>query len=204
MRLLQKIEELQIEESTLIVFSSDNGPHLEGGADPQFFNSQGIYRGYKRSLYEGGIRVPMIASWKGKITPNQTTRHISAFWDVMPTFLEIANTTVQSNMDGISFLPTLLNKEQPKHEFLYWEFHTEYGIPAQAILLKEQWKALRFVRDKSFTPIEIYDLKTDPSEKDDIAHKHPEIVKQILEILNKEHADSPVEDWNFKIAKSQS
>ena len=123
-----KLKELGLEKNTIVLFSSDNGPHLEGGADPDYFDSNGPLKGYKRDLYEGGIREPMIAWWPGKIKEGSTSDHISAFWDVMPTLNEIAGIKSSGKIDGISFLPTLLGKEgQKNHETLYWEFHELNG-----------------------------------------------------------------------------
>ncbi|MBD3383612.1 sulfatase-like hydrolase/transferase [candidate division KSB1 bacterium] len=123
--IVAKVEELDLLENTLIVFSSDNGPHLEGGADPDYFNSNGPLRGYKRDLYEGGIRVPLIARWDGLHKKGESTDHVCAFWDILPTFCQIAGRSTPENIDGISFLPLLKGtvEEQKKHEYLYWEFH---------------------------------------------------------------------------------
>lgn len=135
-----KLKKLGIDEKTLIVFSSDNGPHQEGGHNPDFFDSNGIFRGYKRDLYEGGIRVPTIVRWPGKVAPGSKTDHISAFWDVKPTMAEIVGVQPPEAMDGISFLPTLLGMEnQPEHEYLYWEFHELKGRQA---LRAGNWKAV--------------------------------------------------------------
>ena len=121
-RLLKKLEELGIEDNTLVLFTSDNGPHREGGNDPEFNDSNGPLRGIKRDLYEGGIRVPLIARWPGRIKAGESTDHISAFWDLMPTACELAGIEAPKGIDGISYLPTLLGKEQQKHDYLYWEF----------------------------------------------------------------------------------
>ena len=110
--IMNKLEELGIADNTIVIFTSDNGPHREGGADPTYFDSNGIYRGFKRDLYEGGVHVPMIAKWPNNIKPGSTTDHISAFWDIMPTFAEILGKNLDSNIDGISFLPTLLGEKQ--------------------------------------------------------------------------------------------
>lgn len=197
--IVAKVKALGIEDHTLIIFTSDNGPHLEGGADPDYFDSNNIYRGYKRDLYEGGIRVPMIASWPGQITPGTTTDHASAFWDVFPTMAELSGATLSQPIDGISFVPTLLGKAQPKHDYLYWEFHANNNKTAQAVLMNDHWKAIRKVKNKAFTPIELYDLNTDPGEQKDLASDHPELLKKALTIIEKEHVDSPVERWRFDV-----
>src|SRR4029079_11536038 len=121
--LLDKLKELKIEENTVIIFSSDNGPHQEGGVDPSFFKSAGPLRGIKRDLYEGGIRVPLIVRWPARIKP-QVASFVGAFWDLLPTIAEMAGAASPPNLDGISMLPTLLNRPQTnRHQFLYWEFH---------------------------------------------------------------------------------
>ncbi len=198
--IVAKVKALGIEDNTLIIFTSDNGPHLEGGADPDYFDSNNIYRGYKRDLYEGGIRVPMIASWPGQITPGTTTDHASAFWDVLPTMAELSGATLSQPIDGISFVPTLLGKDQPKHDYLYWEFHANNNKTAQAVLMDDHWKAIRKVKHKAFTPIELYDLRSDPGEQQDLASNHPELVEKAMTIIEKEHVDSPVERWRFDVA----
>ena len=117
-----KLKELGLEKNTIIIFTSDNGPHLEGGADPDYFDSNGPLKGYKRDLYEGGIRVPMIACWPDKIAAGSKSDHVSAFWDVMPTVAELAGVKSPQKIDGISFLPTLLGKSGQKvHKSMYWE-----------------------------------------------------------------------------------
>lgn len=197
--IVKKVKELGIERNTLIIFSSDNGPHLEGGADPDFFNGNGPFKGYKRDLYEGGIRIPMIAKWTGKITPGTTTNHVSAFWDVYPTFAELVGGDSEISTDGISFLPTLLGGTQSHHDFLYWEFHANSGHSKQAVLIDGRWKAIRKLSRGEFTPIEIYDLENDSKEENDIAITRADIVYKAKQIIKKEHTDSPVGDWNFAI-----
>jgi arylsulfatase A-like enzyme len=178
-RLMAKIKTLGLDEKTLVMFSSDNGPHKEGGGDPAFFNASGPLRGYKRALYEGGIRVPMIARWPGKIKAGSISNHVSAFWDFMPTCCELAGIDVPAGIDGISMVPTLLGRsaQQKKHTYLYWEFH-EQG-KKQAIRMG-RWKGVRLnAARKRDGPIELYDLRDDISEKNNIADRHPEIVAKI-------------------------
>ncbi|MBB6479452.1 arylsulfatase [Spirochaeta isovalerica] len=124
-KILSKLKEQGIDKKTLILFSSDNGPHAEGGADPAYFKSGGPFRGIKRDLYEGGIRIPLIARWPGVIQPERETDHISAFWDFLPTIAEIYSIPLPEGIDGISYLPVLKNQEdnQKEHDYLYWEFH---------------------------------------------------------------------------------
>ncbi|SHM78130.1 Arylsulfatase A [Cyclobacterium lianum] len=189
--ILAKLEELGLRENTLVVFTSDNGPHLEGGADPEFFDSNGPYRGHKRDLYEGGIRVPMIANWPGKISPGKTD-HPSAFWDVYATFGEITGATVPENTDGISFAPTLLGRadEQGAHEFLYWEFVEQGGKQA---VRKGPWKAIRvnLSRDDD-PPIELYHLEEDPGEQNNLADQQPERVAELKALMQSSHRPNPV------------
>jgi arylsulfatase A-like enzyme len=180
-----KVEELGIAENTLIIFTSDNGPHREGGHKVDFFDSNGNLRGNKRDLYEGGVRVPMIAAWPGKITPNTKTAQISAFWDVLPTFCEIAGVEVPAATDGISFLPTLMGKpeEQKQHEYLYWEFYEDNG--KQAVLMGNYKGVILNLRD---VPVfELYDLSTDEAETKNIASEHPEIEAQMRKIFKEAH-----------------
>ena len=194
--IMDKVKELGIENNTLIVFTSDNGPHQEGGADPNYFDSNGALRGFKRDLYEGGIRVPMIASWPNKIKPNTKTNHISAFWDVFPTFSDITGTEISDNLDGISFLPTLLSKskEQKEHEYLYWEFHEKGGRQA---VRKGNWKAVKYnVLEKPDTLLELYDLSKDISESNNVAKEYPEIIKELELIIKNTRTPSKV--FNFK------
>jgi arylsulfatase A len=196
--IVAKLKELGVYENTLIIFTSDNGPHLEGGANPDFFNSNGIFRGYKRDLYEGGIRVPMIAVWQGKITPGTETNHPSAFWDVYPTFAEITGAKTPDKINGISFLPTLLGNEdeQEKHEYLYWEFHERGGRKA---LRKGDWKLINynvFVPEK--TTVELYNIAADPGEQNNVAKANPEIVKKLTDLMESARTESEVFTFESK------
>lgn len=191
-----KLKELGLEKNTIVLFSSDNGPHLEGGADPDYFDSNGPLKGYKRDLYEGGIREPMIAWWPGKIKKNSTSDHISAFWDVMPTLSEIAGLDSPENIDGISFLPTLLGKSgQKNHETLYWEFHELNGRQA---VLKGNWKLVRYqVLIPAKITTELYDLSTDLGEERNVAEKHPEIVRELLKVMAESR--TPSDAFKFQL-----
>lgn len=192
----EKVEELGIADNTLIIFTSDNGPHQEGGADPNYFNSNGSLRGYKRDLYEGGIRVPMIAYWPNKIKANSTSNHISAFWDFLPTVCEIVNLKKPQNTDGISFLPELLGKEQDSHDYLYWEFLERGG--KQAVRLGN-WKGVRLHMDNNpNAPIELYKLTSDTSEVTNVAEENPKILEQIANIMDREHAYSKEFSFGFE------
>ncbi|WP_407984805.1 arylsulfatase [Pontiella sulfatireligans] len=176
-------EKLGIADNTLIIFTSDNGAHQEGGADPQFFNSNGPYRGYKRDLFEGGVHVPMMAYWPGKIASGTTSEHISAFWDMVPTFTELAGVETPKNTDGLSMVPTLLGKGgQPEHKYLYWEFHEKGGRIAVRM---GKWKGVRYnVLKNPNEPMKLFDLSVDPGEQKNIAAEHPETVEQIRHIMD--------------------
>lgn len=190
--IVQVLEELGIAENTLIMFTSDNGPHQEGGADPAFFNSSGGLRGVKRDLYEGGIRVPFIASWPGTIDRGAVSDHVSAFWDVLPTLSDLSGFEFQSG-DGISFLPELLGEKQPEHSFLYWEFHEMGGKQA---ILWNQWKALRLnVGKDPYGPLELYYLPDDPTEEHNVADAHPDLTGQLS--LKMEEVRIPSEQFIF-------
>ena len=193
--IVQILEELGITENTLIMFTSDNGPHNEGGADPEFFNSSGGLRGMKRDLYEGGVRVPFIASWPGTIEKGGISDHISAFWDVLPTLSELAGFEVQKT-DGISFLPELLGKEQPTHEFLYWEFHERGGKQA---ILSDHWKAIRLgVGQDPGGPLELYNLENDPFEENNVADAHPDLVEKFARMMKEERIPSGKFNFGMK------
>lgn len=186
-RLLAKLRELGIENDTLILFSSDNGPHREGGGDPNFFRSSGGLRGIKRSLHEGGVRVPLLALWPGKTPVGKTTDHIAGFQDLLPTAVELAGGKAPEGIDGISFRETLLGNEkaQKRHDHLYWEFY-EGGF--QQAVRMGKWKA---VRPQLGGPIELYDLDKDLSETTNVAPAHPEIVAQVEARMRASHVDSP-------------
>ena len=191
-KLLDLLAELKIDRNTLVLFSSDNGPHSEGKHGPEFFNSNGRLRGIKRDMYEGGIRVPLIARWPGKIKAGSTSDHVSAFWDFVPTAAELLNVPPPSDTDGISYLPTLLGQagKQKKHENLYWEFQERGG--KQAVRFGD-WKAVRVnVSKDADAPIELYDLSKDVGEKNDVAAAHPEVVKRAAELLRADHEPSAI------------
>jgi len=198
--IVAKLKELGLYENTLIIFTSDNGPTYTGGVDAEFFNSAGPFpNNYGRTkgfTYEGGIRVPMIASWPDKIEQGSKTDHISAFWDVLPTFGELLNVEVPQDIDGKSFLPTLLNKEgQVKHDFLYWEFPSYQG---QQAVRMGNWKGIRKNIFKGNMTIELYDLKTDPAELNDIASENPKIVDKIETIMKREHTPADIDKFKIK------
>ena len=190
--IMETLDELGIAENTVIMFTSDNGPHQEGGADPEFFNSSGGLRGVKRDLYEGGIRVPLIVSWRGHIEGGSTSQHISAFWDVVPTLADIAGIR-PPDCDGISFLPELTGKEQIEHDYLYWEFHEQGGKQA---MLKDGWKAIRLQVGKDPDgPMELYRLEDDPAETNNLAAGHPDLLASFAVAMKE--ARVPSKAFNF-------
>jgi len=183
-RLLTALEEQALDRDTLVIFAGDNGPHREGGATPQFFGSSGPLRGLKRDLYEGGIRVPFIARWPGKIEPDSTADHISAFWDFLPTCAELAGADVPEGIDGLSMVPTLLGQadRQERHESLYWEFKEKRAVRMG------NWKAVRLGGEDG--KLELYNLGNDIAEEHDLSEQHPEIIARIGEIM-KMSRDAP-------------
>lgn len=195
--LIQQLKDLGIYENTLIIFTSDNGPTFNGGTDSPWFDSAKPFsseQGWgKTSLREGGIRVPMIATWPEQIKPGTTTNHISAFWDVMPTFAEIAGATV-SQTDGLSFLPVLQGKPQPEHKYLYWEYPENGGSKA---IRSGDWKGYIPDIKKGNTQMSLYNLKDDPNELHDIATEHPNIVKQLEQMMLNAHSVPEVKSFTM-------
>lgn len=192
------LKDLGLYENTIIMFSSDNGPTFNGGTDSPWFDSAKPFkseRGWgKGNVTEGGIRVPMIAQWPGKIKPGTETDHISAFYDVLPTLCEVADANSPEDVDGKSFLPVMLSKEQEKHDFLYWEFPS-YG--GQQALRMGKWKGIRRDIFKDNMQIQLYNLEEDIQELNDVAEEYPEVVKQMEQILKEQHI--PAELEKFKI-----
>jgi arylsulfatase A len=190
-KLMALLRERRLDEKTVVFFSSDNGPAYErlGGVDSDFFHSAGDLRGRKGSLYEGGLRVPLIARWPGKIKAGAVSAHLCAFWDLFPTICDLAAVPVPDRLDGLSLAAELLGRGSPRtHEFFYWEFPA-YG--RQQAVRAGDWKA---VRQKTGAPnggaIELYNLAVDPSETRNVAAEHRDIVHQLTGIMQREHAPS--------------
>ena len=194
-RMMELLNECEIDEKTLVLFTSDNGPHNEGGHSHEFFNSNGELTGFKRSMHEGGIRVPLIARWPGKIAPGTVSDHPSAFYDFLPTACELAGVEPPKEIDGISYLPTLLGgpERQKKHEYLYWaseEGATSVGVRYQ------QWKLVQYPAPKKPSQKKqdpdrgptwrLYDLTEDLGERNNLAEQHPEVVNTILALLRRD------------------
>ncbi|MEN8115635.1 MAG: arylsulfatase [Bacteroidota bacterium] len=198
-RIFSLLDSLNLDENTIVFFASDNGPVKEMS---KAFESNGQFRGYKSDLYEGGIRAPLVVRWPGKIDQGATSNHISAFWDMLPTFCELAGVSVPENIDGISLLPELLNQQQKEHEFLVWEYFSyNYGwkpgsenprnqLQSQAVRMGK-WKGVKKgLKNNPESPFELYDLSKDIGEQNNLAEEHPEIVKQIEKIVEDERSDS--------------
>ncbi len=197
--LVQQLKDLGIYDNTLIIFSSDNGPTYNGGTDSPWFNSGGPFKSEygwgKGFTHEGGTRVPMIASWPGKIKAGTQSDHISAFWDVMPTLCEIAGVDAPTDTDGISFLPALIGTQQTAHNYLYWEY-PEYG--GQQAVRMGKWKGIRKDIKKGNMIIELYNLEEDIQEQNNVAEAHPEIIQQMQNIMVKEHLPAKLTRFNMK------
>lgn len=189
------LEELGIAENTLIMFNSDNGAHGQFGSEA-FFNTSGDLKGVKRSMYEGGVRSPMLAYWPGTIAPGAESDHISAFWDILPTLSDLTSEPIRGETDGISFLPTLLgqSEKQKKHPYLYWELYE--NKPNQAVRYGK-WKGVVADR-RNGMKVELYDVSKDESEQTDQAANYPEVVDRIREIMEAAHVPSPFWDKDNK------
>jgi len=184
-RMMALLKELGLDENTLVIFTSDNGPTYAGGADSTFFESADPLRGLKGSVYEGGIRVPYIARWPGRIRAASTSDHVSTFWDFLPTCCELIGENPPAGIDGISMLPTFLgqSQKQKQHKYLYWE------LRGQQAVRMGQWKALRLKPDRK---IQLYNLEQDIGESDDVADEHPDIVAKVAEIFKSGRTGSEV------------
>ena len=198
--IMAKLKERGLDENTILIFSSDNGPHEEGGADPDFFGRDGKLKGKKRSCFEGGIRVPFIVRWPGHVEAGTVNDHQLAFYDIMPTFCDLigqeeyvrhfsANGADADYFDGISFASTLLGRDeaQPRHDFLYWEFHET----DQMAVRRGDWKL--YVHKGA---CQLFNLATDIHEDHDLSAEHPDIVAALKEIIYREHTPSPVPMFN--------
>ncbi|TKG92929.1 sulfatase [Puteibacter caeruleilacunae] len=187
--ILKKLQELGIAENTIVMFSSDNGPHVEGGRNASYFNSSGGLRGVKRDLYEGGIRVPFIVRWPGVVKAGAESDFISAFWDIAPTMCDVAGVNDDGlDADGFSLVPTFRGKKQKDHEYLYWEFHNVGG--RQAIRMGK-WKAVRYDLQKNRNAkIQLFDLEKDPTEENDVAMSHPKVIKQMERLFKDVRTES--------------
>ncbi|MEJ5369498.1 MAG: arylsulfatase [Bryobacteraceae bacterium] len=183
-RILETIRRKGLDDNTLVLFTSDNGPHKEGGHDPKFFESSGPLRGIKRDLTEGGIRVPMLARWPSRIRPGQTSDFPWAFWDILPTFAELAGAEPPAGLDGMSIVPALLGQPQKPHDYFYWEFH-EGGF-SQAVRMGP-WKGIR----KGLNgPLELYNLDDDLGERRNLAADKPDIAATLARLMREARTES--------------
>lgn len=193
---MNELKRLGIADNTILIFTSDNGPHREGGANPDYFNSYGPYRGCKRDLYEGGIRMPFIVSYPGHISEGVDNTQMMAFWDILPTFAELLSYDKSLSTDGISMLPTLFGKHQVGHEYLYWEFHEQGGKQA---IRYGQWKGVRLnVADSLKTVFELYDLSCDEHEDNNVASQHPDVVRMLESRCRRVRTESELFDFGRK------
>jgi len=194
-RLIDRLRALGLDDDTVVIFSSDNGPHREGGPDysPEFFTSSGPLRGIKRDLTEGGIRVPFIVRWPAGVAPGQVSPHVGYFGDLLVSFAELAGAPVTVPHDGISFVPTLRGQpeRQASHEYLYWEFYERTF--QQAVVLEGRWKGIRGQMDDA--TFVLYDLENDLGETTNISADHPDVVKRLAAIMAEAHV--PNEQWSF-------
>ncbi|SNZ00454.1 arylsulfatase [Flagellimonas pacifica] len=205
-KLVDYLKKNGLYENTIIMFTSDNGVTFSGGTDGEFFNSSGVFgeeygRG-KGFVYEGGIRVPMIATWPNHIKPGSKTDHISAHYDVMATLLDLNNIDNPEQTDGISFLPTLLGEQdQAQHDFLFWEY-PEYG--GQVAIRMGDWKVVRqnLKNPKKESTLELYNLVKDPAEQNNVADEHPEIIANAAKIFAEEHNNAEVERFRIPIVEN--
>lgn len=185
-RIMKLLKQLGIDQNTIVFFTSDNGPYQGSQIPVEFFDSNGIFRGGKRDLYEGGIRVPMIVRWPGKVPAGRVSDQVWAFWDFLPTAAELAGLPAPKDIDGISMLPVLLSKRQKSHEYLYWDYGHVRKTYKQAVRMGN-WKG---VRNGLRAPTELYNLRDDPGETRNVASQHPQVVSQIEEIMRAARTDS--------------
>ena len=195
-RIVELVKQLGLADNTYIFFTSDNGPHKEGGGDPEYFNSAGPLRGIKRDMYEGGIRVPLIAWAPGKVAAGKSNDNAWAFWDIPVTLCRLTNTPMPNNTDGISFAPAILGKHQlQQHDYLYWQFNESQLREA---IIQGDWKLIRFKSKGSPEVLELYNLKQDIGEKNNLAASNPQKVKALRELMLKAKtpSESPAFDWS--------
>ena len=193
-KLVAQLQALGLADNTLVLFTSDNGPHNEGGNDPDFFDSNGPLRSKKRFLYDGGIRVPLIAYWPGTVAPGTSAR-VGMFDDVLPTLTDLAGASIPAGVTGVSFAPTLRGADQAPRDHLYWEHLGKGGLQA---VRWGPWKAVRQnFQQRPDGPIELYDLSQDVGEKQNVARRHPRVVARIEKIMKEDRQTSALEAFRF-------
>lgn len=201
-QLVATLEEQGLAENTLVIFTADNGAAVAGGCQADYFDCSGALRGRKNSLYEGGIKVPFVAYWPGRIASGKSSAHLAAIWDLMPTFLEAAGVAPQRPIDGLSLLPTLMGKEvaQKQHDFLYWESHPfkPGGTDGAQAVRFGSWKAVRtnMHNPEAKPALELYNVKDDPTEKADVAARFPDIAKQAANYMDARQL-ALIPEWNY-------
>jgi arylsulfatase A-like enzyme len=188
-RFLKQLDTLGLSKNTVVIFTSDNGPHNESNHDLTRFQPSGPFTGVKRSLTDGGIRVPFLVRWKGTVPEGKTSAHVGSFADWFATAAQLAGAETQVPAESMSFVPELLGNPQRKHDFLYWEFHEKSFT--QAALYDGRWKGLRSGAEDA--PIALFDQQNDPAEKTNVAGSHPDIAAKISDYLKTARSDSP--DW---------
>ena len=190
-QIMDRLKKQGLDKNTIVIFTSDNGPHVEGGADPVFFNSNGPFKGVKRDLYEGGIREPFVAWWPGKIEAGATSDHMSSFWDLLPTLVSLAGARqlIPKDIDGISMVADLLGSDgQQQHDYLYFELHEQGDKQA---VIKGPWKGIRVKVDEDPNgALQLYNIDEDPGETVDLADRYPEIVQEMIKIMKQAHKPS--------------
>ncbi|HEV7347356.1 arylsulfatase [Telluribacter sp.] len=197
-RIMEKLRSLKIDKNTIVIFASDNGPMPYSHQFSAFFSSNAQFSGYKTDLLEGGIRVPLIVRWPGKVKAGSVSSHPSAFWDFLPTMAEIAGQKPPAGIDGISYLPTLLGQPQTPHPHLYWEYENQ-----QAVRLGI-WKGIR-VHPTQISPMKLrlYNLAEDISEQVDVADQFPDVVSQMQAIMEQEHVYSPLYPFKSEVSRNR-
>ncbi|WP_407478827.1 arylsulfatase [Elizabethkingia miricola] len=199
-KIIKMVKRLGLTGNTIIMFSSDNGTTFNGGVNPSYFNSVRGMRGLKMDVFEGGIRIPFIASWPGHISANTKTDLVSVQYDLMATFADLLGYKLE-NTDGISMLPTLLGRKQAARDFIYWEYPEKGG---QIAIRKGKWKAVKLEVKKngySNVPWMLFDLEIDPTESTNIAMQYPEMLKEFEDILWREHQPAHIKEWEFIASK---
>ncbi|MCF0168610.1 MAG: sulfatase-like hydrolase/transferase, partial [Bacteroidales bacterium] len=195
------LEKEGVLDNSIVIFSSDNGVHNVGGHDPEYFDSNGPFRGWKRDLYEGGIRTPFVVRWPGTIKPGSETDVVTTFWDFLPTVCEITRSTVPEGIQGISYLPVLKGKKMKRHhEIIYYEFYEKDG--KQSIMTRDGWKLVRLNMDFPGSIIEeLYRIDEDEAEEHDLAAQFPDKVKELREMAAAYRTDSEIFRWKNKTKK---
>jgi arylsulfatase len=185
-RVMSLLDELGLDERTLVLFTSDNGPTFNGGSDSEFFRSAGPLRGLKGSVFEGGIRVPLIARWPGRIEAGGVSDHVCAFWDLLPTILELSGIAVPDALDGIPFAAELTGRsgEQRRHELLYWELGRQQAVRAGP------WKLVRRTNREGSTTAMLFNLDEDVGEQKDLADTRPEMLERMVELARNARTES--------------